>query len=123
MLPGSETVHTFINPGVGVLAGADWDRKDVIDALRKAGTIELTGEQAQRMNHGIAIQRSVNDWLFIETARERLEVGEFTITRVLPSNTGGYWIARTRGERTGEGMEVSAKEFIVLVEEFFNKEL
>ena len=67
MLPGSETVHTFINPGVGVLAGADWDRKDVIDALRKAGTIELTGEQAQRMNHGIAIQRSVNDWLFIET--------------------------------------------------------
>ena len=66
-LPQGETVHTFINPGVGVLAGVDWDRADIIDALRNAGTIELTGEQAQKMNHGIAIQQSVNDWLFIET--------------------------------------------------------
>ena len=54
--------------------------------------------------------------------RERLEVGEFTITRELPSNTGGYWIVRSRGESEGEGMEVSAEKFIALIEEFYNKE-
>lgn len=65
-LPISEMVHTFRQSGF-VLLGADWEKEELINALCKAKVIEVTGAQAQAMNHGMAI-KDENGWLFIETA-------------------------------------------------------
>jgi len=66
MLPDGDTIHTFSNP-VGVLLGVDFDRKTILEYLRK-GEPELAGECATDMNHGIAVTRQGYDgFLFIET--------------------------------------------------------
>lgn len=65
-LPNTETVHTFRQGGVAIL-GADWSKKEIIDALRTAKIIEVTGENAQELGHGMAIKDD-HGWLFIETA-------------------------------------------------------
>lgn len=54
LLPEDETIHVFRNPGVGCLIGADWDRGQVLEALKEHAP-ELAGEQATAMNHGIVI--------------------------------------------------------------------
>ncbi len=65
-------IHTFRNPSFG-LVGCDWDRRDVLSALKKAKEIHETGNQAQAMNHGLAIIDK-GDMLFIETTPNK--VGE-----------------------------------------------
>ena len=67
LLPDGEYIHTFDNPVAGVLAGVDWDRNDILEAMQ-CHEISLAGEQAQAMNHGIAIKMG-DDWLFIETRK------------------------------------------------------
>lgn len=63
MLPSSERVHTFRNSSM-MLIGADWDKSDIIKAMEKYG-VELSGEQAKSMNHGLVLNDGT--YLFIET--------------------------------------------------------
>lgn len=35
LLPDGETVHTFINSSFGLM-GADWNKTDILDKLKKA---------------------------------------------------------------------------------------
>ena len=62
-LPDGDQIHTYRQSGP-MLLGADWDREELLDLLRKS-TIEESGENATRMSHGLV----VNDdgYLFIET--------------------------------------------------------
>lgn len=55
LMPDGEYVHTFMQataPGL-VLLGADWKRSEILE-LADLGKVELAGESATRMNHGIA---------------------------------------------------------------------
>lgn len=76
LLPASEFVHTFYNEPFG-LVGADWTKSEIMDEIRRADIIELTGEGARNLKHGIAIYKKgtkrQDEILFIETDPERLE--------------------------------------------------
>lgn len=52
VLPDGETIHTFLNPGFG-LVGADWERDDILDKIEKSDVVELTGPGARGMGHGM----------------------------------------------------------------------
>ena len=64
-LPMGDTVHTF-RQGGPCLIGADHERDRLIEAMRAAPEIEVTGPQAQAMGHGLAICDE-HGWLFIAT--------------------------------------------------------
>ncbi len=67
MLPeNSERIHTFRQSGGGVLIGCDWDRVDIIKAIHKAKSRELSGYTATRMHHGLCITDESGP-LFVET--------------------------------------------------------
>ncbi len=54
LLKPGKHVHTFMQasgPGT-VLIGADRDREDILN-LADLGKVELAGEQATKMNHGV----------------------------------------------------------------------
>ncbi len=76
LLPEKEYIHTFINTPPA-LCGADWERQDVIDKLKTADKIEITGEQSRMMGHGLAVYNDdakyLSDVLFIETDNEKLD--------------------------------------------------
>lgn len=76
LLPDGDKIHTFYNEFYG-LVGADWDRKEIIDKLTKSDKIELTGDLARGMSHGIAVYNNDTKWqsdiLFIETDKEKLD--------------------------------------------------
>lgn len=75
LLPDNDNIHTFYNLPIGLL-GADWSKEDIIDKLKKVDTIELTGETARRMNHGLAAYNKnakQSDVLFIETDKEKID--------------------------------------------------
>ena len=78
-LPDGDTIHTFFNPG-GALVGADWSRDDVQGAMERAENIELAGETAKGLGHGIAVippnTKYLSDVLFVETDAARLEALE-----------------------------------------------
>ena len=77
VLPSGESIHTFYNPGFG-LVGADWSREEIIDKIQKSDFIEVTGNIARGMNHGIcAYDKSAkyqSEILFIETDESKLSV-------------------------------------------------
>jgi len=58
-------VHTFRQAGPFIV-GADWNRDSLIETMRRAPAIEITGEFAQKMGHGLAIEDE-RGLLFIET--------------------------------------------------------
>lgn len=64
-LPDAEQVHTFRQAGFAII-GADWDKTSLLDAMRKAPEIQVTGPQAQSMKHGLCIVDDSGP-LFIET--------------------------------------------------------
>lgn len=64
MLPDRDAVHTLSNPN-GMLIGADWSRKRLLDAMALHG-VELSGPEATRMGHGLAMFDG-NRHIFIET--------------------------------------------------------
>jgi len=68
MLPEGDRIHTFRGPGI--LIGADWDREDIVNAIKKYGA-ELSGAMATALGHGLALNDG--SWLFIETSSERGE--------------------------------------------------
>lgn len=76
LLPDGEYVHTFYNNAFG-LFGADWSKEEILDKLRKSEIIELTGNQARSMNHGMCAYNKDTKWqsdiLFIETDADRLQ--------------------------------------------------
>lgn len=75
VLPDGDAVHTFYNPGFG-LVGADWSKEDITDKLRRSDIIELTGPAARGMGHGMCVYskdtKRQSDILFIETDEERV---------------------------------------------------
>ena len=75
VLPDGDSVHTFYNPGFG-LVGADWSRKDIINKIQGSEIVELTGEIARGMGHGICVYNEDtklhSDILFIETDESKL---------------------------------------------------
>lgn len=75
LLPDRDAIHTF--KGVGpVLIGADWDREGVLNKLKTSDKIEIAGETARNMGHGLAVYNDnaklQSDILFIETEEEKL---------------------------------------------------
>lgn len=76
LLPEGEEIHTFIANGM-VLIGADWSRDDIIEILRTADHIEITGPHARGMKHGIAVwddtAKYESDIRYIETDTEKLD--------------------------------------------------
>ena len=75
LLPKTEDIHTFYNTSFGLI-GADWSRADIIDKLQKSEIIELTGETARSMGHGMCAYNKdtkyQKDILFIQTDEEKL---------------------------------------------------
>jgi len=75
ILPDGDSIHTFINGGFGLM-GADWSKDSLIDKLQKSDCIELSGEMAKNMKHGLCAYDKTakyqSDLLFIETDSERL---------------------------------------------------
>ena len=68
MLPEGNTIHTFRNPALDVLIGADWSRNEIIDYI-KNHPMQLSGETATSMNHGIVAGNGRGEYLFIETKK------------------------------------------------------
>lgn len=75
LLPDKDMIHTFYNHP-RTLLGADWDREDIIEKLKEVDKIELTGENARKMGHGIAVYNDDIKWqsevLFVETDEEKI---------------------------------------------------
>lgn len=85
VLPEGDAVHTFMNPGFG-LVGADWSREDIIEKIQRSDVLALTSEMARSMGHGMCVYNSdakyQSDILFIETDEEKLKALEVTLTEV-----------------------------------------
>lgn len=65
MMPDGDYVHTFMQahgPGLMMLIGADMKRAKILSAQ----TLELAGDNAKAMGHGIAAQID-GDWVFVKT--------------------------------------------------------
>ena len=76
LLPDKSEIHTFINTP-RTLLGADWSREDVIERINTADKIEIAGEQARSMGHGLAVYddsaKYQSDILFVETDKDKLD--------------------------------------------------
>lgn len=66
LLPEGDAIHTFLQTG-NMLIGAGWSRHMVIDAIKEHG-IELSGEQATKMNHGLVLWDGKRN-VFIQTRK------------------------------------------------------
>jgi hypothetical protein len=68
-----DQIHIFRSTSFALL-GADWDREDLIEAMRKSGVVEA-GPQACAVGHTLAIENNGGSPLFIEAqARDEAEV-------------------------------------------------
>lgn len=76
LLPEGEYIHTFRESGLALI-GADWLREEIIELIIKSDCLELTGEGARSMGHGLAIYdhdaKMQSDILFVETDMEKLQ--------------------------------------------------
>ena len=75
LLPDCETIHTFYSTGI-CLVGGDWDRADVLQKLVEVDKIELAGDSARSMGHGLAVYKDgakLIDVLFIETDKDKID--------------------------------------------------
>ena len=74
ILPDKDFIHTFYDGPC--LVGADWERKDILDKLKKSDKLELTGPAARGMGHGLCAYDNKTKFqsqiLFIETDEEKL---------------------------------------------------
>jgi hypothetical protein len=68
MLPTGNSIHTFRQGAMNMFIGCDWNRDKLIEAMSKAEVIRMSGDIAQRMNHGMAIHND-GTWLFIQTKK------------------------------------------------------
>ena len=75
LLPESEFIHTFYSIGM-CLVGGDWDRADILQKLTEVDRIEIAGDLARSMKHGLAAYNNgarLEDVLFIETEKAKLD--------------------------------------------------
>lgn len=81
IIPEKEYIHTFYS--IGVLIGADWERIEIIKKIKSSDILELTGETARKIGHGLAIYNKntkyLSQVLFVETNEEKLKKSERTI--------------------------------------------
>lgn len=76
MLGEAEQIHTFRNSG-GILFGAEWEKKDLVDLIQKEGVVcEIGGADCRRMGHGLVIRetdsKTQGDLLFVEVDNDKL---------------------------------------------------
>ena len=75
VLPNEEYIHTFINNAIGLI-GADWEKHEILHKLKNSDVIELCGEQARSLGHGICCYKESakyqSDILFIATDEDKL---------------------------------------------------
>lgn len=67
MLPGDDPIHVVSNPGVGVMIGADWSKRDLAAALATATKIEESGPLARQRGYGLCFMTPDHQRLFIKT--------------------------------------------------------
>lgn len=72
LLPDTPKIHTYRESSVALL-GADWSRRDLVQAMKEAPEIHETGVAAQAFGHGMAIFDEHGP-LFIETKRVKEEL-------------------------------------------------
>lgn len=77
-LINAETYHTFDN-STGLLVGCDGSLDYINDLLNNADFIELAGETARKMSHGMVVFTKNKRLLFVETVEEKLKEFEKTI--------------------------------------------
>lgn len=53
-LPKCDDIHVFTNPG-GMLIGADWRRKDIVETINNAEKIEIGGPVCRGTGHGLVV--------------------------------------------------------------------
>jgi len=79
VLPEKQDIHTFINVAFS-LVGADIDKSELEYKLMKADYIEVCGEQARSLGHGICFYNKSalyqSDVIFVETDEEKLKALE-----------------------------------------------
>lgn len=80
LLPNEENIHTFRQAPFGLM-GCDWSKDEIFELLKNPETtIELTGESARGMKHGMCAYRKdakyQSDIVFIETDEEKLSAFE-----------------------------------------------
>ena len=79
VLPKSKEIHCFINAGFG-LVGADWNKKEVEEALKNAETIEIGGQQCKSMGHALVCipknAKKQSDLYFFESDKEKIDYYE-----------------------------------------------
>ncbi len=82
-------VHTFLN-GSGMLVGADHSKKSIYKDIDNAERLEITGNSAQAMGHGLAIlpkgAKLHGDILFVETNMKLLKKYDKINTEVKNGN-------------------------------------
>lgn len=75
VLPNEEYIHTFINDAIGLI-GADLEKHEILHKLKNSDVIELCGEQARSLGHGICCYKESakykSDILFITTDEDKL---------------------------------------------------
>lgn len=67
IMADGDSVHTFVNPNIGMMIGADHSRTSLVEDINTAIRLELTGPMASRMNYGLALWRSESHLLFVAT--------------------------------------------------------
>lgn len=74
LLADGDAVHTFRQGGM-MLVGTDWDRADIEKLMTglPSEQIELSGETARRMKHGVCVWDRNENPLFVETDPDRLD--------------------------------------------------
>lgn len=74
VIPDREEIHTFRSLP-NALFGTDWPKEDIEKKLQESDRIEIAGEMARGMGHGICACNkgmSMSEVLFIETVEEPL---------------------------------------------------
>jgi hypothetical protein len=69
MLPEGDNQHTFLNPQ-GMLLGADTSRAHILQLLKEADEIYLSGPYMTAMLHGLCVLDEKGEPTFIETRQE-----------------------------------------------------
>ena len=65
MIADGDHIHTFRSSSPGIMLGADWDRKSLLEKMKNY-KIEPSGKMAAAMNHKIVLIDETGP-LFIET--------------------------------------------------------
>jgi hypothetical protein len=66
--PDGENIHTLRSAPLCML-GADWERSDLIKAIRTAAGLEIGGDMCKGMNHGLVVWTERDNPLFVECAK------------------------------------------------------